>query len=397
MPQYRLFVSITTSWSASSASIEALLAEADDVEYIPIDNVNHDYASAGAALNHGVSLANNDVIVFAHQDVYLHSLAALKRAAGELRAQKFGVVGAVGRGMDGRLIGRIRDRVILAGDRVDLLTEVDSLDEVLFLAPREQLLREPLSESPDLAWHAYAVEYGLRMRRNGLPTGVTDIPLTHNSLSINLERLDQAHQAISRTYTELLPVRTTCGTISSGTAKPQRNVWLPGHRWRYRWLRDSIAIQGGRHSADGMTAVLVDLRHDVDEIVKRAPGRQLHIVNRFTGSPLSNSDRKPVELYRRTATIVFSDSDLAGIPSTIISNQPSAWTLVTNLSGQDIRLLETRMTLTSSILGFHHATGFWLLFGPGPKELPASWQSAQATPLGPRAIVGSRILHRLAS
>jgi Glycosyltransferase like family len=378
-------------------SIEALSSEADDVEYIPVDNVSNSYASAGAALNYGVSLAKNDVMVFVHQDVYLHSLEALKKAAGQMLSEKFGVLGAIGRGYNGRLIGRIRDRVTLAGQPVDRITEVDSLDEVLFMAPRDQLLSEPLTESPDLAWHAYAVEYGLRMRRNALRTGVADIPLTHNSLSINLEGLATAHRAVARSYTELLPVRTTCGTITSETVKEDRHVWFASHRWRYRWLRDSIVLQGSRSARSGIAAVLVDLRRDLDDAIGRAPGRQLSIVNCSAGSPFSADNPKPVELHRRAATVVFTDGDISEIPAVVASSSSNAWILVTNLSESDIQSLEARMVSRSSILGFHHHTGFWLLFGPSLTELPESWRSKRATPLGPQAIVGAPILRHLVS
>src|ERR1700743_858317 len=90
-------------------SIEALRNEATDVEYLPIENESGTYPTAGAALNHGVSLRRNDRIVFIHQDVFLHSLTALKQAAGEMQAGGFGLLGAVGIRADGRLIGRIRD------------------------------------------------------------------------------------------------------------------------------------------------------------------------------------------------------------------------------------------------------------------------------------------------
>jgi Glycosyltransferase like family len=363
-------------------SIEALSSESDDVEYIPIDNVSRAYPSAGAALNHGVSLAKMDVMVFAHQDVYLHSLKALKKAADQLQTEEFGVVGAIGPGANGRLIGRIRDRVVLAGDQADRLTEVDSLDEVLFMAPRGQLLSEPLTESLDFAWHCYAVEYGLRMQRKGLRTGVADIPLTHNSLSVNLEGLDTAHQAVARSYTELLPVRTTCGTITSKIAGKNRHDWFAPHRSRYRWLRDSIVLQGTRSAADGMAAVLLDLRTHIDGAIERAPGRQLYIVNRSTGSPFVMDRKKPIELTRGTGTAVFADSDIYEIPGAVANRPPGAWTLITNLSKPDIKFLEKQMVLASSILGFHHATGFWLLLRPRLAELPESWRSRRATPLG---------------
>src|ERR1700680_3047367 len=86
-------------------SIEALGHEASDVEYIPVDNVSGSYPSAGAALNHGASLAKNEVLAFVHQDVFLHSLTALKEAARQMSAGGFGLLGAVGIGSDGRIVG----------------------------------------------------------------------------------------------------------------------------------------------------------------------------------------------------------------------------------------------------------------------------------------------------
>jgi hypothetical protein len=62
-------------------SVHAYGRHAPGVEYLPVDNVDGRYRSAGATLNHGASLAGNDVIVFVHQDVFLHSPAAAPRNA----------------------------------------------------------------------------------------------------------------------------------------------------------------------------------------------------------------------------------------------------------------------------------------------------------------------------
>jgi len=375
-------------------SIKALSNEAAEVEYLPVENVNNTYSSAGAALNHGVSLAKNEVVAFAHQDVYLHSLTALKEAAGQLQqAGSFGLLGAVGVRTDGQLVGRIRDRVLLAGEIVDRPTEVDSVDEVLFLAPRSQLLSEPLVESHDLAWHAYAVEYGLRMRRKGLRTGVTNIPLTHNSLSINMERLDNAHQAVAKRYSDLLPVTTTCGTITAKTSQENRFVWFPSQRWRYRWLRDSVALQGARKTAGRIVGVLADIRHDVDDLIERAPGRRLHIFNCSTGRPFVPDDQEPLELSRRDGVVVFSDCAISQVPAALADLPPGSWTLLTNLSETDMKVLEPQLSVAPTVLGFHMATGLWLLLGATFTELPDSWRSNRATPLGPRSLVGASFHH----
>src|SRR6266478_3677702 len=98
---------LTVRQGCLDRSIEGMSDEASGVEYLPIDNVNSTYPSAGAALNHGASMARNDVVVFVHQDVFLHALTALKEAAGQFQdpAAGFGLLGAVGVGSDGGIVG----------------------------------------------------------------------------------------------------------------------------------------------------------------------------------------------------------------------------------------------------------------------------------------------------
>lgn len=372
-------------------SIQALAHEAPDLEYLPIDNVHGTYPSAGAALNHGASLSKNEVIVFAHQDVFLHSLTALAEAAGRLATDGFGVLGAIGVRSDGLLLGRIRDRVLLAGETVDTPADVDSVDEVLFLAPRAQLLSDPLSESPDLAWHAYAVEYALRMRKKGLRTGVADIPLTHNSLSVNLTHLGEAHRAIAKSYSDFLPVMTTCGVIStrtgSATARAPR---FSAHRWRYRWLHGSIKLWQARSGARRAIGVLADIRYDVDEVIARAPGQRLHVLNCSDDHPFADEDEAPLELRRRGGIVIFEDCRTAQVPAAIADCPPDTWILVTNLSRAGVQLLERQVPTSESMLGFHMGTGLWLLLGPSSPELPDGWRSKKATPLGARPLVAAR-------
>jgi hypothetical protein len=369
-------------------SIEALSNEASDVEYLPVDNVNGSYLSAGTALNYGASLAKNDVVVFAHQDVFLHSLTALKEAAAQLQdpTANFGLLGAIGVGLDGRIVGRIRDRVVLLGDAVTRPTEVDSVDEVLFLASRSRLLREPLTESRDMAWHAYAIEYGLRLRGRGLRTGVANVPLTHNSLSINLDRLDVAHGAIAARYANLLPVRTTCGVIAERTAKGG-GAWFPSHRWRYRWLRESLALHKIPRAKGQTAAVLADIRRDVDGVIGRAPGRQLLIVNRSSGSSFVDGSPGSLELARRAGKVLISSRDISDVQEELDNLTAGSWLLLTNLSKTDLKVLRSLPPATPSVLGFHTGIGFWLLLGAPFTDLPPQWRSKKAAPFGMRTLI----------
>ena len=365
-------------------SIDELADEADGVEYIPVENIDGTHASAGAALNHGTSLASNDVMVFVHQDVFLHSLTALKRAAGQMQGAGFGLLGAVGVRADGALVGRVRDRVPLAGELVAEPVDIDSVDEVLFMVPRSQLGQEPLTESPDLAWHAYAVEYGLRVRKAGLRAGVANMPLTHNSLSTNLARLTNAHQAVARLYPDLLPVTTTCGTVSRDLERGDRRPWLSSQRWRYRWLRESLAIRPIARTVRPDATVLADLRHDIDDVLDRAPGQRIHVVNCSGDHPFAKREQNSVELRRREGTVVFSDHGIGEIPDAAAKVPDGSWTLVTNLTGADIELLWPQLSATPRIVGYHSATQPFIMLGAALAELPPYWRSARATPLGVR-------------
>jgi Glycosyltransferase like family len=368
-------------------SIQALIGDTSDVEYLPIDNVRGTYRTAGAALNHGASLATGEVVAFVHQDVFLHSLMALKEAAGQMAAGGFGMLGAVGARRDGGTVGRVRDRVAFVGDAVTDITDVDSLDEVLFMVPRSHLHRDPLTESADMAWHGYAVEYGLRARTQGLRIGVANIPLTHNSLRTNLDGLDIAHQAIAARYADLLPVRTTCGVITRKTAKAGARTWLASHRWRYNWLRESLMMQGARSAAGRRAALLADIREDVDSVIDRSPGRRLYVVNRSELRHSVDGESVPLELARGEGSVVIVARDISGIPTALGECPPGSWLLITNLSRADLKMISSWLPTAPGVLGFHTGIGFWLLQGPVGTDLPPQWCSKKATPLRIRAFI----------
>ena len=78
-------------------SIERHRSEVDDLDYVLIDNRDGSFPSAGAAFNAAASRARHDHLVFVHQDVVLHSLTALERAAASAGADHgIGLMGAFG-------------------------------------------------------------------------------------------------------------------------------------------------------------------------------------------------------------------------------------------------------------------------------------------------------------
>ncbi len=354
------------------------------VEYVAVDNVAGSFSSAGAALNHGASLASNDYIAFVHQDVYLHSLGALRRAARMLADDgRIGLLGATGIA-DGDIVGPVRDRVLLLGEPAKEPTDVESVDEVLFMIPRRLLRQEPLSEAPELAWHAYAVEYGLRVRSRGLRVCAVDIPLTHNSLTVNLDRLDVAYRAIAASYADAMPLWTTGGLISGAPRRPRRPGWLGAHRWRYRWLKESLAAHLARRATAGGPSVLGDIRLDIDDLLdsRRTP---LLVINLDRESRFDDGRRGPLTLKRGDREIMLTSEDMAGLVDTVAAWLPSTSILLTNLRLGDLRSLGSRLPRGPRLIGLRWEVGYWMLLG-GAAATPEQWRSRRATPLGMPAL-----------
>lgn len=350
------------------------------LQYLPIDNTAHAFSSAGAALNHAARLAQHDVVVFVHQDVYLHDIDRLVAAASALDDPRWGVLGASGVTAEGTLAGRLRDRVILIGASADVPVPVDTLDEVLFMARRTDVLEDPLTEDPDLAWHAYAVEYALRMRSSGRLAGAVDTGITHNSLTINLARLDEAHRSIGNRYPGLLPIRTTCGTVT-GHAWDWRDLpILRQHGWRRSWLRKSRLAARVRSTLD-VPVVLADIAHEVDllEFCARNP---LHLINLDAAGTFSAIAGQEVVLERRGRSVAMSS--VAGhheLERALDKLSRDDHVLVTGLAIDDLDWLLPRIRSGEWLAGVQWDEA-WLLGGSQASTPPQAWRRPQATPLG---------------
>jgi hypothetical protein len=364
------------------SSIERHRSEVDDLDYVVVDNRDGEFASAGAALNAGALRARHDHLVFAHQDVVLHTLTALERAVAMLEADPgIGLIGASGVQRGGRLVGRVRDRVVLIGRQTDGPVDVDSIDEVLFIVPRRVFDRERLSEAPTFAWHAYAAEYGLRLRRDGLRVCVADLPLTHNSLSINVQDLEAAHAELARTYPAALPVRTPSGLITRWAPVRRLAGMIPRHAWRLRWLRESIAAYAGRRALKGARCVLGDIRWSIDDLLAGGADPLL-IVNLDTEGAFVDDRPDPLVLNRLEHELRMTSGGLDRAIASIRTAQAGANVLVSGLRVRDLAALAPHLSNTRPLLGFRREIGYWLLVSPSVGRVAARLRSQRSTPAG---------------
>lgn len=352
-------------------------SSAPDTELITIDNRGNPFTTAGAALNHGAAAARNDVVVFVHQDVVLHSLVALEEAAATLMAdRRIGILGAVGIDARHTIVGRIRDRVVQIGDAARRPRDVDSLDEVLFMMRREQVLAEPLSEHPLLAWHAYGVEYCARMRHTGRRAVAMDIPLTHNSLTTNLKDLDLAHRHVGESYPALLPIRTTCGTIWR-TAEPGL---LVRQRRRVRgaaiWWRESLEARSLSRLSPESDVVLADVRLVVDEALERGGKRSLLVVD-LEREGLTPTGASGLQRFGRPFSVTTAPA--AAVDQAITGLADDELLLVTVGSGADLARLGA-LQGAPHVIGHTRDTGLWVIVGVAPATLAPMWSSRRNQP-----------------
>lgn len=357
----------------------AAAVEDGSVEYLAVDNVDHQFSSAGAALNHAAHRAQGDSVVFVHQDVFLHSIEPLRALGDELRGGAWGMIGGSGITRDGTLIGAMRDRFVVTGASAASPVEVDSVDEVLFMVRRDLVTAHPLSEAPELSWHAYAVEYGLRLRGLGLRTGAADTAITHNSLTTNLAKLELAHHHVAALHPSFAPVITTCGVVGPRPSRLREIPLVRAHAWRLRWLRESRLARRAAQQLAARNTVLADIRIDLDSLDRSID--RLRVVNLDPDGGLARYATEPVELRRPGRAVVFEcyrtlDEALAR------SGDTGSSTLWTNLDMDDLATLSAAHLSSPEerVLGIHE-NEVWLLTGPLSRQTPSAWSSRRAVPL----------------
>ncbi len=365
-----------------TASIAAF-PDTGAVEFIPVDNVRHDFTTAGAALNHGASVARADHVLFAHQDVYLHSLEPLVAATKQLTHDApWGILGANGVDDGGTSIGTLRDRVLLIGESAPTPRPVVSLDEVAFMIRRDVVAEHPLTEDPDLAWHAYGVEYALRMRALGRDVGAVNLGVTHNSLSINLARLDVGHRRIAALYPSAVPVPTTCGIVGArGTSWKQWPV-VRDHRWRARWLRRSIEARRLRRSAMRFPIVFAEIRDDVDALTIPS-GEPLHVINIDRDGAFAPFAQDPLRLSRHDQTVdMLAVADLDAALAEVDRLPTNAAVLLGEIGDADLAVLQERLDAGRPWVVGMQTGHWWLVGGSAAAHPPSAWAEPKAVPLG---------------
>jgi hypothetical protein len=178
------------------------------------------YKSAALAYNSGIDQAQHDLIILAHQDMYLPAgwAAEVERAIQALATTdpNWGVLGCWGMTRTGNSAGYLyctgNERML--GQRFETPVEVRSLDEAILIVRKSSELRfdEALQ-----GYHLYGTDVCLEAGRQRKKSYVISACCIHNTNGYKLLPWDfwRAYLFMRRKWKQQLPVHTPCTTITS--------------------------------------------------------------------------------------------------------------------------------------------------------------------------------------
>lgn len=175
-------------------------------------------ATAAEGLNAGIEQARHELVVLVHQDVYLPDRWPARLTAQWHLAQSqggsvgiAGVFGVLDRRVPFDAIGRVVHRDRLLSHR-NLPCDVDGLDELLMVVPRDT----PLRVDPELGWHLYGTDLALQAQDRNLRVVVVDSLCHHNSLTGRVPwKYRESERVLARKWKGKLPIHTNLSSIDA--------------------------------------------------------------------------------------------------------------------------------------------------------------------------------------
>jgi hypothetical protein len=176
------------------------------------------FPSASKAYNAGIDQAGNDLIVFAHQDVFLPEswIADLRRALLNLEEQdpQWGVLGCYGVTVDDERLGFIYSTGLgILGKPFANPKPIQTLDELVLILRKSSGLRfdETLPN-----FHFYGTDICMQARERNRESYVISGFVIHNTNQII--RMEKAfydcYKHVKKRWKKYLPIQTTCIRIS---------------------------------------------------------------------------------------------------------------------------------------------------------------------------------------
>ena len=179
--------------------IKSLDKQTEEYELILLDNRKNKFKSAASALNFGAKKAQGDYLVFAHQDICFSDENWIKNTIIQLKdLDNVGIVGVAGKTVDSLVRGNIKqglEPVDVTPFKISKAKKASTLDECLFIIPKDIYNKYSLNEDTCTDWHLYAVDYVYNIKNHGLDAYIIPTTLEHRSKGASM----------SETYYTTLP------------------------------------------------------------------------------------------------------------------------------------------------------------------------------------------------
>jgi hypothetical protein len=180
--------------------------------------IRENFASAASAYNEVLEYSRNDIIVLAHQDIYFPEswLSKLRSALSYLERNdpQWGVLGCFGVAADGTEYGQLYSAGLgIIGNVIDCPTVVRTLDEIVLVIRKSSGLRFDCALP---GFHFYGADICLRAIQKGMRNYAFPGFCVHNTQMNPTLPPDfyECYRHFKRTWREVLPVRTSCITVS---------------------------------------------------------------------------------------------------------------------------------------------------------------------------------------
>lgn len=166
--------------------LKSLKDQTVEYELIIIDNTDGKFSSAAEALNYGGKKAQNDLILFVHQDMDLSSKTWLYDVEKILKSVgNFGIAGVAGRSKEKVwAVTNIKDGIPpkdVAPEKIHEAVKVQTLDECLIIIPKKIFKILQFDEIVCDNWHLYAADYCLSVKKLGYDAYVVPLYAYHRS------------------------------------------------------------------------------------------------------------------------------------------------------------------------------------------------------------------------
>ena len=188
--------------------------------------IQEDYPSAALAYNAALREAENDLVIFIHQDIFLTPgwIARVDESLQHLEATdpNWGVAGCWGARADGQLCGHIYSSGLgILGREFQHPMPVQTLDEIVLISKKSS----GLSFDESLPhFHFYGTDICLRAQALGRKSYVISAFCIHNTRQLLRlpKEFYQCYAHIKRVWKDVLPIQTSCIRVSRFDAEVYR-------------------------------------------------------------------------------------------------------------------------------------------------------------------------------